>query len=261
MNLIKILLGIGILLTVIIGIHKIRVKDYNNLGVMSFVFCVLTFILTYFPFDESPGSNDNSQKSEPSIVQSEGESDIPDIWGDGDEDSIQNSDSDYTDSYTGINDDIDTSNPSCVPLKDVHWIEEEYIRKDMDATTTRGNEWTGCIGFGSSNLNSDGNAYIIAVCDREYSRFTAEIAPQDGFDSSEEVTLYIYGYSDENRVFTKSYQISCMTKPIKIDLDISDVEDLYFVKEGEYNLGKIAGQFINGNTGMGVLMRDAILYK
>ena len=150
--------------------------------------------------------------------------------------------------------------PSNVPLSDVAWLAEENIHEDESATTMREETWTDCIRFGSSNLNSDGNSTIVAACDQEYSKFTAEVSPQKGFDSSETVKLYIYGVTNDDVVFAEDYTVKYSTKPFEIELDISGVDELYLQKIGNYNMGKIAGQFINGYTGMGVLMRDATLY-
>lgn len=158
-------------------------------------------------------------------------------------------------------DDIEKPEPASISLSDVVWLEEENIHKDISATTMRGEQWSDCIGFGSSNINSDGTAVILAVCDQKYRKFTAEIAPQEDFDKSEEVTLYIYGVCNDEQTFREEYQINRFTKPFEVEIDISGIEDLYFWKAGEYNQGRIAGQFINDYSGMGVLMREATLYR
>lgn len=158
-------------------------------------------------------------------------------------------------------DDGEESGSNVVSLSDVAWLQEEKMNKNISSKTMRGEQWTDCIGFGSSNINADGNAYIIAACDQKYTRFTAEIAPQEGFDKSEKITLIIYGGCNDEQIFKEEYQIDCMTDSFEIDLDISNAEELYFVKIGNYNQGRIAGQYINGYSGMGVLMRDAVLYE
>lgn len=158
--------------------------------------------------------------------------------------------------------DPEESEPDVVSLSDIAWIEDEKIYTDASATTMREKTWNDCIRFGSSNINADGNAYIRAVCDQEYSRFTAEISPQEGFDTSETVTLYIYGEgSNLEYIPFDEFEITYDTKPFVVDYDISDLDYLYLVKTGEYSQARIAGQFINGYSGMGVLMRDAVLYR
>lgn len=157
--------------------------------------------------------------------------------------------------------DLEEPEATKVSLKDVAWLEDDNIRKNISATTMRGEYWDDCIGFGSSNINADSNAAIIAACDQKYSRFTAEIAPQEGFDTSEKVTLYIYGGCDDKQTFIKEYEIDFMTETFSVDLDISGSKELYIMKSGNYNQGRIAGQFINGYTGMGVLIHNATLYK
>lgn len=153
--------------------------------------------------------------------------------------------------------------PDTVALEDVAWLEEKKIFSGDTATTTRGETWSNCIRFGSSNLNADEDSYLVAVCDQKYSKFTAKIAPQKGFDHSEIVTLYIYGVCSDNDelIFREEYQISNSTKPFEVELDITGVDDLYFYKDGDYSTARAAGQFLNGYTGMGVLMSDAVLYK
>lgn len=146
-------------------------------------------------------------------------------------------------------------------LGNVPWLKKDNINKNMSATTMRGEVWDNCIGLGSSNINADSNAAIIAACDQKYSRFTAEIAPQEGFDESENVTLYIYGGCDDEQTFVEKYTIDFMTETFLVDLDISGAKELYIIKSGNYNQGRIAGQFINGYTGMGVLIHNATLYK
>lgn len=173
----------------------------------------------------------------------------------------EKSDSDDSDSYTSINDEIDAPEPSSIPLKSVHWIEEEKIHRDMSATTTRGEEWIDCIGFGSNNLNTDGNSHITVVCDKKYNIFTAEIAPQDGFDSSREVTLYFYSVNDGEYTVLDYYNINNLTEPHDISIDISDVNTLCIEKKGDYSPSVYALQYINGYRGMCVLMRDATLHK
>ena len=68
-----------------------------------------------------------------------------------------------------------------VSINDVAWLDDIKIYEDDYATTMRGEQWSDCIRFGSSNIISDGNAGLRAVCDKKYSKFTAEIAPQEGF--------------------------------------------------------------------------------
>lgn len=155
---------------------------------------------------------------------------------------------------------LSVSEPSEISLRDVYWIEDEKIFIERTATTSRGKKWTNCVCFGTNNLNSDGESLIIAACDREYSRFTAEIAPEEGFDKTDAVTFYILGKDEDGTMFQESYEINAMTSPIEIDIDISGVVDLYLKKEGDYSTSKYAGQFINGYTGMCVLMRNATLY-
>ena len=122
-------------------------------------------------------------------------------------------------------------------------------------------QWSDCIRLGNSNFNLDGCAYIIAACNQKYSKFTAEIAPQKGFDRSEEITLYIYGVCDEEQIFIEEYHIDNMTKNISVEFDISGVDELYISKVGDYSMGRKAGQYINEYSGMGVLMNNAILHK
>lgn len=52
-----------------------------------------------------------------------------------------------------------------------------------------------------------------------------------------------------------------MTETFTVDLDLSGAKELYIIKSGNYNQGRTAGQFINGYTGMGVLVHNATLYK
>lgn len=158
-------------------------------------------------------------------------------------------------------DELDGLESTEISLSDVAWLEEDNIRKNILATTMRGEPWDNCIGFGSSNINADSDAAIIAACDQKYSRFTAEIAPQEGFDKSEKVKLYIYGACDGEQTFIEEYTIDFMTETFSVDLDISGAKELYIMKSGNYNQGRIAGQFINGYSGMGVLVHNATLYK
>lgn len=72
-------------------------------------------------------------------------------------------------------------------------IEESNVHIDSSSTTTRGDTWLNGMRLGSSNINSDGISYLSMPCNGEYARFTAEIAPQEGFDGGETVTLTIYG--------------------------------------------------------------------
>lgn len=151
--------------------------------------------------------------------------------------------------------------PSNVSLADVAWLQDKKAYVSEALTTTRGETWYDCIQFGSSNLNADGNAYIIAACDQKYSTFSAEIVPQEGFDETESITLYIYGTSGNEQIFLEEYSIDCMSKAFEVEFDISNVDELYISKVGNYGADRIAGQYINGYTGMGILMRNAILSK
>ncbi len=179
--------------------------------------------------------------------------------------------------YNALNDDIITNEiesdeqiindskeleTSSLSLTDdsVVWLQQENVYKETSQKTVR-EEWSDCIRFGSSNLNADGDACIIVACDQKYNKFTAEIAPQEGFDKTDKVTLYVYGVHDGTNIFNEPYLIDFMTKNTEIELDITGVDELYFFKNGDYNQAKIAGQYINGYTGMGVLMRNATLYK
>lgn len=159
------------------------------------------------------------------------------------------------------NSDLQEPEINTVSIRDVAWLDDEKIYKDDYATTMRGEEWTDCIRFGSSNINSDGTSVLRVVCDQKYNKFTAEIAPQEGFDKTESVTLYIYGGTDDQQTFKDEFPIDYSTKPFKVEYDLSNTDELYFWKSGNYNQGRIAGQYINGYTGMGVLMRDAYLYQ
>lgn len=158
-------------------------------------------------------------------------------------------------------DDLDDLNNISLAHESVAWLKCEKVYKDESEITMRGQQWNNCIRFGSSNLNADGCSIIIAACDQKYSKFTAQIAPQEGFDTSEMVTVYVYGMCDDEQVFMEEYQIDYMTKNITIDINISGIDELYIEKVGDYNMARVAGQFINGYTGMGVLMRDATLHK
>ena len=156
--------------------------------------------------------------------------------------------------------------PDIVALEDVAWVEQHNIHIDGTATTTRGEAWSNCIRFGSSDLNNDGDSYILAACDQKYKSFTAKIAPQQGFDHSEPVTLHIYGtcidnQDDKELIFQKKYQINNITKSFEVEFDITGVDNLYLVKDGDYSPARYAGQYINGYTGMGVLICDAVLHK
>ena len=170
-------------------------------------------------------------------------------------------DANEIDSEIVSNSDIQESETNSVSIRDVAWLDDEQIYKDDYATTMRGEPWSDCIRFGSSNLNSDGESILIVVCDQKYNKFTAEIAPQKGFDKTETVTLYIYGANEEGQTFKEEFQINYSTKPFRVEYDISSSDELYFCKKGNYNLSRIGGQLFNGYTGMGVLMRDATLYK
>ena len=158
-------------------------------------------------------------------------------------------------------DDLEELEPASVSLSDVVWLDDINIHKDISATTMRGEQWSDCMGFGSSNINSDGQAALLVACDQKYSKFIAEIAPQEGFDKSEEVTLCIYGACDGEQLSKEEFPINFMTESFTIEIDISRAKELYIWKLGDYNPGRIAGQYINGNSGMGVLMHDATLYK
>lgn len=151
-----------------------------------------------------------------------------------------------TDSNSTDNNLIEENESTDVTLSDVAWIQSEKAYKGETATTMRGEQWSNCIILGSSNINEDGCAIIIAACDQKYSKFTAEIAPQEGFDNSEEVTVYIYGVCNSEQTFVEEYQIDCMTKNILIDIDITGIDELYIEKVGDYNMAMIGGQFING---------------
>lgn len=150
-----------------------------------------------------------------------------------------------------------------VRLNDMFRIEESNVHIDASAVTTRGETWLNSMRLGSSNLNSDGISYLSLPCNGEYSRFTAEIAPQEGFDGGETVTLTIYGQDkDDNYVeLGGTYEIGLYTKTISVDLDISSCDLLIIYKDGEYNTARIAGQYLNGYTGMGVLIKDGKLYR
>ena len=152
--------------------------------------------------------------------------------------------------------------PDSIPLTDddVVWLQDENVYIEASQKTVR-EDWSDCIRFGSSNLNADSDAYIIVACDRKYSRFTAEIAPQEGFDAADEVVLIVYGMRGDVQVFLEEYHVDFMTKNTEIEFDITDVDELYIYKDGDYSPEKIAGQYINGYTGMGVLMRNAVLHK
>lgn len=294
---IKILLYIIAIALIAYGLYKICIDDDKCVGYISFLFSAVTFLITSIPTDANPPRAAQSQVSGSPITDSEDNSDISHAHGEEDssqkddsedansnseknpistsnsedaashskEEPISGSDPENADSSTSPNDDADALEISCVPLRDVFWLDEIKIHKDVSALTTRGAEWTDCIGFGSSNLNADGNAAIRAVCDCEYSRFTAEIAPQDGFDATEEITFYIYGTAyegtEEKQIFKETYYISRSTKPIEIDIDISGADNLYLTKTGDYSQARIAGQYINGYSGMGIIMRDAMLHK
>ena len=176
-------------------------------------------------------------------------------------DNIESDEQETITSEIEQNSDLQESEITTISIRDVAWLDDEKIYKDDYATTMRGEEWSDCIRFGSSNINSDGTSVLRVVCDKKFSKFTAEIAPQEGFDKTETVTLCIYGGTDDQQTFKEEFQIDYSTKSFKVEYDISDTEELYFWKIGNYNQGRIAGQFINGYTGMGVLMRDAVLYK
>lgn len=150
-----------------------------------------------------------------------------------------------------------------VHLNDMFRIEESNVHIDASAVTTRGETWLNSMRLGSSNLNSDGISYLSLPCNGEYSRFTAEIAPHEGFDGRETVTLTIYGQDkDDNYVeLGGTYEIGLYTKTISVDLDISSCDLLIIYKNGEYNMARIAGQYLNGYTGMGVLIKDGKLYR
>ncbi len=157
------------------------------------------------------------------------------------------------------NDDADKTN--IISIRDIAWLDDKKVYKDDNATTMRGETWSDCVRFGSSNINSDGISVLRVVCDQKYNKFTAEIAPQEGFDKTESVILYIYGGTGDEQTFKEEFQIDYSTKPFKVEYDLSNTDEVYFWKTGNYNQGRIAGQFLNGYTGMGVLMRDAILYE
>lgn len=141
----------------------------------------------------------------------------------------------------------------------VVWLQEENVYRETDQKTVR-EDWDECIRFGSSNLNADGDAYVIVACDQKYSKFTAEIAPQKGFDKSEEVIIYIYATRDGKQISKEEYYVNLMTVNTAVELDITGADELYIVKDGNYDLSRIAGQYLNGYTGMGVLMRNAALH-
>ncbi|MBD5503539.1 MAG: Ig domain-containing protein [Lachnospiraceae bacterium] len=203
--------------------------------------------VTTFIEESDKNINDNIESDEQETITSEIE---------------QNSDEQETIiSEIEQNSDVQESDITTISIRDVAWLDDEKIYKDDYATTMRGEEWSDCIRFGSSNINSDGTSVLRVVCDKKFSKFTAEIAPQEGFDKTETVTFYIYGGTDDQQTFKDEFQIDYSTKSFKVEYDISDTEELYFWKSGNYNQGRIAGQFINGYTGMGVLMRDAVLYK
>lgn len=68
------------------------------------------------------------------------------------------------------------------------------------------------------------------------------------------ITIYLY-------VLDKNKPASViMTVNTAVELDITGADELYIVKDGNYNQARIAGQYINGYTGMGVLMRNAALH-
>lgn len=152
--------------------------------------------------------------------------------------------------------------PDSIPLTDddVVWLQNENVYIEASQKTVR-EDWSDCIRFGSSNLNADSDAYIIVACDRKYSRFTAEIAPQEGFDESDGVVLIVYGVRDDVQISKEEYSVDFMTKNTEIELDIAGVDELYIYKDGDYSQAKRGGQYINGYTGMGVLMRNAVLHK
>ncbi len=151
--------------------------------------------------------------------------------------------------------------PDAISLMDdsVVWLQEEKVYRETAQKTVR-EDWDDCIRFGSSNLNADGDANIIVACDQKYSKFTAEIAPQEGFDKSEEVIVYVYAARDGKQISKEEYRINLMTVNTAVELDITGADELYIVKDGNYNQARIAGQYINGYTGMGVLMRNAVLH-
>lgn len=161
-----------------------------------------------------------------------------------------------------ITDNLDEIDSNGVLLTDesVAWIREKNVHKETSQKTVR-EDWGECIRFGSSDLNADSVASIIVACDQKYSKFTAEIAPQEGFDTSDNVVLIVYGVCGDEQISKEEYSIDLMSRNTEIELDITGADELYIIKDGDYNMGKIAGQYINGYTGMGVLMRNATLHK
>lgn len=176
-------------------------------------------------------------------------------------DKTENNEQETNNTEVSLNNDLQESEINTISIKDVAWLDDEKIYKDDYATTMRGEDWSDCIRFGSSNINSDGTSILRVVCDQKYNKFTAEIAPQEGFDKTESVTFYIYGATSDQQTFKDEFQIDYSTKPFKVEYDLSNTDELYFWKSGNYNQGRIVGQYINGYTGMGVLMRDAALYE
>lgn len=250
--------GILTLLTAFFDFPKKKIT-FPAFFIIFILCCVVAFVL--IKFSNSDGDKDPPIQTNPIPSPSESvEPNTPEetkpteanIESDNPEPSAENHGDDLTD-----------IEPDTVALEDVAWLEEEKIYSGDTATTTRGETWSNCIRFGSSNLNADGDSYIVAVCDQKYSKFTAKIAPQKGFDHSEVVTLYIYGVCSDNDepIFQEEYQISNSTKSFEVEFDITGVDDLYFYKDGNYSTARIAGQYLNGYTGMGVLMSDAVLHK
>lgn len=257
--------GILTVLTSIFDFPKKKIT-FKVFLIIFIVCCVIAFVLIGFsngdenppiqtdPIPSSSASVESNgpEETEPTEANKESDDPEPSKESDNPEPSAENHGDDLTD-----------IEPDTVALEDVAWLEEEKIYSDDTATTTRGETWSNCIRFGSSNLNADGDSYIVVVCDQKYSKFTAKIAPQKGFDHSDVVTLYIYGVCSDNDelIFREEYQISNSTKSFEVEIDITGVDDLYFYKDGEYGTAKIAGQYLNGYTGMAILMSDAVLHK
>ena len=168
-----------------------------------------------------------------------------------------------TDSPDMNNDNTGEIQPDNISLtdEDVVWLQQENVYIETSQNTVREKDWSDCIRFGSSNLNADSDAYIIVACDQKYSKFTAEIAPQEGFDNSDSVVLIVYGVRDGEQISKEEYEIDAMSKNKEVELDITGADELYLYKDGDYSQAKIAGQYINGYTGMGLLMRNATLHK
>lgn len=260
-SIIGVVSGVLTILTIFFDFPRKKIT-FKVFLLISIVCCATALVLICISNDgesEKPPAQTNPIPSPSESVEPHGQEEAKQTDANIESDSPEPSGKDPEDNSTDIE-------PDTVALEDVAWVEQHNIHIDDTATTTRGEAWSNCIRFGSSDLNKDGDSCILAACDQKYKSFTAKIAPQQGFDHSEPVTLHIYGtcienQDDEELIFQKKYQINNITKSFEVEFDITGVDNLYLVKDGDYSPARYAGQYINGYTGMGVLMCDAVLRK